>query len=97
MRGPLCEGWPIYHAVFDQSDGTRGPLRDPKTLAQTDGHSFAHEVIIPKGESGNPMAALRSLSVELGVKGVRRIHGAIRCRAFWIFDKVSVSGMKPTV
>ena len=21
MRGPLCEGWPIYHAVFDQSDG----------------------------------------------------------------------------
>src|SRR3978361_503213 len=22
MRGPLCEGWPVYHAVFDQSDGT---------------------------------------------------------------------------
>jgi len=22
MSGPLCEAWPIYHAVFDQSDGT---------------------------------------------------------------------------
>ncbi|MFL5963378.1 MAG: WD40/YVTN/BNR-like repeat-containing protein [Gaiellaceae bacterium] len=22
MRGPLCEGWPVYHAVFDQSEGT---------------------------------------------------------------------------
>jgi hypothetical protein len=39
----------------------------------------------------------RSLKVELVVSGVRRMHGAIRCRAFWILDKVSVSGTKPTV
>jgi photosystem II stability/assembly factor-like uncharacterized protein len=22
MRGPFCEAWPVYHATFDQSDGT---------------------------------------------------------------------------
>ena len=22
MRGPLCEGWPVYHAVFDPADAT---------------------------------------------------------------------------
>ncbi len=22
MRGPYCEGWPVYHAIFDQSSGT---------------------------------------------------------------------------
>jgi hypothetical protein len=22
MRGPFCEGWPVYHATFDKSDGT---------------------------------------------------------------------------
>src|SRR5262245_65887659 len=22
VRGPYCEGWPIYHAVYDQGSGT---------------------------------------------------------------------------
>ena len=22
MRGPLCEGWPVYHAVYDEDSGT---------------------------------------------------------------------------
>src|SRR5437879_11998531 len=22
VRGPFCEGWPIYHAVFDQASGS---------------------------------------------------------------------------
>ena len=39
------------------------------TLAQTDGHSFAHEVIIPKGESGNPMAAQDVEEKFLGLAG----------------------------
>ncbi len=39
------------------------------TLAQTDGHSFAHEVIIPKGESGNPMAARDVEEKFLGLAG----------------------------
>src|SRR5690242_9527209 len=22
VRGPFCEGWPVYHAVYDQDSGT---------------------------------------------------------------------------
>src|SRR5689334_8043774 len=22
VRGPFCEGWPIYHAIYDQETGT---------------------------------------------------------------------------
>ena len=22
LRGPFCEGWPVYHAVYDATDGS---------------------------------------------------------------------------
>jgi 2-methylcitrate dehydratase PrpD len=55
------------------------------TLKLSDGRSFTHEVVIPKGESGNPMSAQEveekflSLAVpELGVKKARLVIGAVR-------------------
>jgi 2-methylcitrate dehydratase PrpD len=51
----------------------------------SDGRSFTHEVVIPKGESGNPMSAQEveekflSLAVpELGVEKARLVIGAVR-------------------
>jgi 2-methylcitrate dehydratase PrpD len=51
----------------------------------SDGRSFTHEIVIPKGERGNPMSAQEveekflSLAVpELGVEKARLVIGAVR-------------------
>jgi hypothetical protein len=50
---------------FDQSDATRAPLRDPKTLAETDGAADGYKVILSK---------LRALTIDFK-KPVVLVHG----------------------
>lgn len=50
---------------FDQSDGTRAPLRDPKTLAETDGQPDGFQAILTK---------LRTLTIDFR-KPVVLVHG----------------------
>jgi hypothetical protein len=50
---------------FDKSDGTRGPQRDPKTLAETDGQPDGYQAFLLK---------LRSLTIDFG-KPVVYVHG----------------------
>src|SRR5262249_47595838 len=50
---------------FDKSDATRAPLRDPKTLAESDGQPDGYQAFLVK---------LRQLTIDFG-KPVVYVHG----------------------
>jgi hypothetical protein len=83
MRGPFCEGWPVYHAVYDAASGSiyaaaasewhgSAVWRSPD-LGQTWEHSS--EVLAYEAEGEKKMSKVSNLAVKNG-----RLLAGSRCR-----------------
>ena len=64
LRGPLCEAWPVYHAVFDRSGGENAEEggRFPPSLLPAPRWRTRSPCVARLGRQGLPLGAVDDAS-----------------------------------